>query len=81
MKTKIKKGITLIELLVYLVIVGIAVGATVGGCTVSDNDTGYIQCKAKAKKMGFESDWGMIQGCMIKVHGQWIDINKYRIAE
>lgn len=51
------------------------------GCTIDEQSTDYFQCKAKAKKMGFESDWGPVQGCMIKVKGQWIDINKYRIAD
>ena len=39
------------------------------------------QCKAKAEKMGFECDWGFIQGCMIKVNGKWMSMESYRVIE
>jgi len=51
------------------------------GCTLNNDTTDYFQCKTKSKKMGLESDWGPIQGCMVKVDDQWIDINKYHIME
>lgn len=40
-----------------------------------------VQCKAKAEKMGFECDWGFVQGCMIKVNGKWMSMESYRVIE
>lgn len=73
-----KKGVTAVEVFAYIVIIAVVI---FGIAFTGTGDTNYLECKSKAKKMGFESDWGPIQGCMIKVHGKWIDINKYRIAE
>lgn len=39
------------------------------------------QCSAKAQKMGFECDWGFVQGCMIKVNEKWMPMNSYRVIE
>lgn len=42
---------------------------------------GKLQCSAKAEKMGFECDWGVVQGCMIKVNGKWMSMESYRVIE
>lgn len=39
------------------------------------------KCKAKAEKMGFECDWGFVQGCMINVNGKWMSMEYYRVIE
>lgn len=39
-------------------------------------------CESKAKKMGVNYDWGLIQGCMVEVkQGQWVTLNNYRVSE
>jgi hypothetical protein len=35
-------------------------------------------CSSKAGKMGFKSDYGPVQGCMIQVEKHWIPIESYR---
>ncbi len=35
-------------------------------------------CNAKWTRSGFESDYGIIQGCVIKVKGRWIPEERYR---
>jgi hypothetical protein len=37
-----------------------------------------LSCSSKAEKMGFKSDYGPIQGCMIHVDKAWIPIEQYR---
>lgn len=39
------------------------------------------ECHTKAEKQGYECEWGMLEGCMIKVDGKWIDYDKWRIME
>lgn len=36
-------------------------------------------CDSKARKMGFESSYEPIEGCMIKVNGKWIPKEQYRV--
>lgn len=36
-------------------------------------------CEARAAAMRFESDYGPLQGCMIKVGERWIPIESYRV--
>lgn len=38
-------------------------------------------CSAKARKMGFHFDYGLMQGCMIRVESQWVPIESYRTVE
>lgn len=35
-------------------------------------------CHHQWEKSGFEADWGIIQGCLIKVDGRWIPSDNYR---
>lgn len=35
-------------------------------------------CEAKSANMGFQQTWGILAGCMIQVHGQWIPIESYK---
>jgi hypothetical protein len=37
-----------------------------------------LSCSTKAEKMGFKSDYGPVQGCMILVDKHWIPIEQYR---
>lgn len=46
---------------------------SLGACGYSE-----LQCSSKAEKMGFKSDYGPIQGCMIQVEKAWIPIDSYR---
>lgn len=39
------------------------------------------ECSSKAEKQGLEHDWGIIQGCMVKIEGKWIDYDKWRVME
>jgi len=47
-------------------------------CTLSDDIT-YFECQAKAKAQSLEFDWGPLKGCMVKVNGQWVDYNRFRV--
>jgi hypothetical protein len=38
-------------------------------------------CKSQAAQMGFQQSWGMLQGCMIQVRGQWLPIGNYKIIQ
>jgi hypothetical protein len=38
-------------------------------------------CHSKADRMEFQSDWGVMTGCMINVDGQWVNISSYRVGE
>ena len=37
-----------------------------------------LSCSSKAEKMGFKSDYGLVQGCMILVDKRWIPLEQYR---
>jgi len=38
-----------------------------------------FSCQVKASKMGMNSSWGLLQGCMIEYKPKkWIDIERYR---
>lgn len=36
-----------------------------------------LECKAKAEKQGLIYEFGLLQGCMIKVNNNWVDYNRY----
>jgi len=36
------------------------------------------ECSAKWEKSGMATDWGPIQGCLIKRDGKWIPSENYR---
>jgi hypothetical protein len=40
-----------------------------------------LSCDSKASTMGFESNYGPVQGCMIKVKGAWIPVESYRTLQ
>ena len=42
---------------------------------------GSIECETKADKMGLPHDYGMVQGCMVKVKGAWVPIESYRVID
>lgn len=35
-------------------------------------------CETRAEKMGFQSEYGWQEGCMIRVKDRWIPIESYR---
>ena len=39
------------------------------------------ECHTKAEMQGYECSWGIVQGCMVKVDGKWVDYDKWRIME
>lgn len=39
------------------------------------------ECGAKAEKQGYEHSWGIVEGCMMKIDGKWIDYDKWRAME
>ena len=39
------------------------------------------ECSIKAEKQGLEYDFGLIQGCMVKIDGKWVDYDRFRIME
>jgi hypothetical protein len=39
---------------------------------------GEWTCSSMSDKMGFKSDYGFVQGCMIKVDSRWIPLESYR---
>ncbi len=41
----------------------------------------YFECHTKAEKQGMECSWGIIQGCMVKIDGKWIDYDRLRIMD
>lgn len=67
-----KKGLTLIEILVTV---------TIFGCLVFAGLRPYFECHTKAEKQGLECSWGIIQGCMVKIDGKWIDYDRLRIMD
>lgn len=42
---------------------------------------GSYSCSAKAEKMDLKSDWGPLQGCMVKTPNGWRDIKMLREVE
>lgn len=40
-----------------------------------------IQCKTKAEIQNLEYNYGIIQGCMIKMNDKWIDYNRLKVLE
>lgn len=41
----------------------------------------YLECHTKAEKQGLECTWGIIQGCMVKIDGKWVDYDRFRIMD
>ena len=37
-----------------------------------------FSCSSRAEKMGFKSDWGPMQGCMVKTKDRWLPIESLR---
>lgn len=59
----------------YLVLGCLLAGSLLYGCGwVVDG----VPCQLRGSKMGFETDWGVMTGCMVNVHGQWMPIGSYR---
>lgn len=63
------EGIGYILFLIVLVIV------LMGGAYVADASS----CQNRAKMMGFEHSYGVMQGCMIKTPTGWIPLDAYRV--
>lgn len=42
---------------------------------------GEIPCEAKADVMGLQHQFGLLEGCMIKVDKRWVPIESYRSLE
>ena len=61
-----------IDFLVTITLAGIIVGALFWP---------YIECKSKALAQGLECDWGIVQGCMVKIDGKWVDYDRFRIMD
>lgn len=38
-------------------------------------------CGNRARQMGFQSEWGLSTGCMIKTQNGWVDIDHYRVLQ
>lgn len=38
-------------------------------------------CRAKAVKQGLQYDYGIVQGCMVKYNGKWVDYDRLRYTE
>lgn len=36
-------------------------------------------CEAKADKMGYDMDYGPVQGCMVHVDDRWLPIESVRV--
>lgn len=65
-----KNGFTLIELMIVLAIIAI---------TFASVYSATITCEAKARAMGKNHEWGLLQGCMIEVEkGRWVPLENYR---
>lgn len=61
-----------IDFIVTIVIVGIMASALLWP---------YFECHTKAEKQGLECSWGIIQGCMMKIDGKWVDYDRIRIVD
>lgn len=64
------------ETLTLIAIVLIIVGVILLPAIVDSS-----MCRAKARKQGLQSDYGIIQGCMVKYNGKWIDYDRLRYTE
>ena len=42
---------------------------------------GYMQCKNISNKMGVESQYNFISGCLIHKGEEWVPYEKYRFVE
>ncbi len=58
------------EAIAYLVVLVLTL---FGSCGYNE-----LSCSSKAEKMGFKSDYGPVQGCMVLVDKHWIPIEQYR---
>lgn len=43
--------------------------------------TGYYECKSKALKQEIAYSFGLMQGCMVKKDGKWIDYDRLRVMD
>ena len=39
------------------------------------------QCRAKAVKQELQFDYSIMQGCMVKYNGKWVDYDRLRYTE
>ncbi len=65
--------------LVILAILGI-IAIPVGICMFVYYANSY-SCERVAKKQGFEYDYSLFEGCMVKYDGKWRAYNKLRFVE
>lgn len=40
-----------------------------------------IPCEAKAERMGLQHDYGLLEGCMVKVDNRWVPLDSYRTVD
>lgn len=53
----------------------------VGIFIILPNEIVRSQCKAKAIKQELQYDYSIMQGCMVKYNGKWIDYDRLRYTE
>lgn len=63
----------------YLVGALLVVGGVVLGIGVVSTWANGYSCRTKAEAMELEHRFGWLQGCLLKVHGQWVPIANYRV--
>lgn len=67
------KGITVIEMVLIVAVVGILAAIFI---------TPPFMCKAKWEQSGMASDFGYLKGCLVEVEpGRWIPSNRVRDLE
>ena len=54
---------------------GVIIGVVLGGSALF----AAVQCGAKTP--GMDSDWGPVQGCMVKVNGKWVPYDRWRVVD
>lgn len=50
-------------------------------CTFAIIGAKAYTCTAKAEIQGYECEWGLLTGCMVKIDGKWVDYDKWRVTE
>lgn len=50
-------------------------------CAFALIGTKAYTCTAKAERQGYECEWGLFTGCMVKIDGKWVDYDKWRVTE
>lgn len=61
------------EIIFFVIFMAIIIS---GGTILS-----FIECHAKASKQNMECSYFPMQGCMVKINGQWIDYDRLRVME